>query len=79
MRNQESHKKIEEDLILSIQDKTDVQNMVTPSTEKGLGVQQASTSVRFVINLATSVTCIIRKQMACKNTKGDWTLPGHTN
>ena len=49
-RNQEGHKKIE-DLILNIQGKTDVQNVVTPSTEKVLGVQQASTNARFVINL----------------------------
>ena len=35
MKNQESHKKIEEDLIMSIQDKMDVKNVVTPSIEKG--------------------------------------------
>ena len=51
--NQECHKKIKDDLIVSAQDQTDVQNLVTPNTEKGLGVQQASTSVRFVINVAT--------------------------
>ena len=39
--NQECHRKIKEDLILNTQDQTDVQNVVTPNTEKGLGVQQA--------------------------------------
>ena len=40
MRNQENHKKIE-DLIMSITDKIDEQNVVTPSIEKDSDVQQA--------------------------------------
>ena len=69
MRNQETHKKIE-DLIMSIQDKIYVKNVVTPPIKKGLAVQQASTSVRFVINLATSVACATGKEINMIITKG---------
>ena len=62
---------------MNTQDKTDVINVVTPSTEKGLGVQQASTSVRFVINLATSVTCVTRREIACIITNGPFVHPRH--
>ena len=69
MRNHESHKKIE-DLILSARDKTDVQNVGTPPTEKGLDIQQASTNVRYVIRLATLVACATRREMDMRITKG---------
>ena len=71
--------KIEEDLILSTQDQTDVHNVVNPNTEKSLGVEQACTSVRCVTNLATSVACTTRREMACIISKGPWVHPGHTN
>ena len=77
--NQECYKKIKEDLILRAHNQTDVQNVVTPNTEKGLGVQQASTNVRFVTNLATSVACATGREMACIMSKGPWVHPGHTN
>ena len=77
MRNQKSHKKIVEDLSISIPDKIDVQNVVTPPIEKGLGVQQASTSVRFVINLATSVAFATRKEINMIITKGPLVHPRH--
>ena len=77
--NQKCHMKIKEDLILNAQDQTDVQNVMTHNSEKGLGVQQASTSVRFVIHLATLVACATGREMACIITKGPWVHPGHTN
>ena len=76
MRNQKSHKKIE-DLIMSIQDKIDVQNVATPPIEKGSGVQQASSNVKFVINLATSVACAARKEINMIITKGLLVHPRH--
>ena len=77
MRNQESHKKIEEDLIMSKPDKIDVQNVVTPSIEKGSGVQQASTNVKCAINMATSVACATRKEINMTITKGPLVHPRH--
>ena len=63
------------DLILSAQDQTNVINVVTPNTEKGLAVQQAISSLIFVINLVTSVACATRRQI----TKGPWIHPRHIN
>ena len=65
MKNQDSKKKIEEDLILITEGQTDVQNVVTPSSEKVLDVQQASTNVRFAKNLATSAASVTRRKLAC--------------
>ena len=62
-------RKIREDLTLTAQSQTDVTEVVTPSTEKGLDVQQASTSVKFVINLVTSVVCVIRREMVAWSQK----------
>ena len=77
MRNQENLKNIKEDLIISIPDKIDVQNVVTPSIEKDSGVQQPSTNVKFVINLATSVACATRKEIDMIITKGPLVHPRH--
>ena len=77
MRNQESHKKIEEELIMSKQNQIDVPNVVTPSIENVSGVQQASTSVRFAINLATSVAYATRKERDMIITKGPLVHPSH--
>ena len=77
MQNQESHKNRKEDLIMSIQDKIDVPNVMTPSIEKDSSVQQASTKARFAINLATSVACATRKEINMKITKGPLVHPRH--
>ena len=58
MMMQESPKK-REDLIQSAQ--TDDINVVTPSIEKALDVQQQSTNVKFARRLATSVVCATRR------------------
>ena len=58
MKIQESHKKREE-LIQSTQ--IDVINVVIPSIEKALDVQQQSTNVKYVRRLATSVAYAIRR------------------
>ena len=79
MRNQESNNKIQEDLILSIQVKTNVQNVVTPSTKNVLNVQQASTNARFVINLTTSAASVTRRKIASIIKEGPLVHPRHNS
>ena len=78
MKIKQSHKK-REDLIQSTQ--TDVINVVTPSIEKVLDIQQQSAIVKFVRRLATSVayaTRRLRKVIIIKD-PCDQTHPKHTN
>ena len=77
MRNEKSHKNTEEDLIMSRPEKIDVHNMVTPSIKKGSGVQQESSNVKYVINLATSIACATRKERNMITIKGPLVHPRH--
>ena len=76
-RNQENNKKTKEDLIMSIPEQIDVQNVVTPSIEKDSCVQQASTNVRFVTNLATSTASVTRTKRVYIIKEGHLVHPKH--
>ena len=62
--------KLRKNLILSTQSQTDVTDVVTPSTEMVLDVQQQSTSVRFVRRLVILVAYATREEINLMVTKG---------